>query len=115
MIKKFLYSAALLAFSLSATAQTVISFDTDDYKKIGVYDQWSESPFRLGTLQGNAGIADNPSTAIDDVIGAAPNSTKKVVALQRSRFGSNAFGVRIDLKEPIRMTKQLQYIHVMAY
>ena len=115
MIKKFLYSAALLAFSLSATAQTVISFDTDDYKKIGVYDQWSESPFRLGTLQGNAGIADNPNTAIDDVIGAAPNSTKKVVALQRSRFGGNVFGVRIDLKEPIRMTKNLQYIHVMAY
>lgn len=115
MIKKYLFSAALLAFSMTSAAQTVISFDTDDYKKISVYDQWSESPFRLGTLKGNAGVADNPDTAVDQVLGVAPNSTKKVVALQRSRHAGNAFGVRIDLKEPIRMTKQLQYIHVMAY
>ncbi len=115
MIKKYIFSAALLAFSMTSAAQTVISFDTDDYKKISVYDQWSESPFRLGTLKGNAGVADNPDTSVDAVIGIAPNSTKKVVAVQRSRHAGNAFGVRIDLKEPIRMTKQLQYIHVMAY
>ena len=105
----------MLAMGITANAQTTISFDTEDYAKIGVYDSWSESPFRLGTLAGNAGVADNPDTAVDDVLGAAPNSTSKVVALQRSRYGSNAFGVRIDLKEPIRVTKQLQYIHVMAY
>ncbi|MBO5134858.1 MAG: hypothetical protein J6C15_06900 [Bacteroidaceae bacterium] len=115
MIKKYIFSAALLAFSMTSAAQTVISFDTDDYKKIGVYDQWSESPFRKGTLKGNAGVADNPSTAVDEVLGQAPNTTKKVVALQRSRHAGNAFGVRIDLKEPIRVTKQLQYIHVMTY
>ena len=112
---KTIFSALLLAMSLGANAQTTISFDTDDFAKIGVYDQWSESPFRLGTLTGTAGVANNPDVAVDEVLGAAPNSTSKVVAFQRSRHGSNAYGVRIDLKEPIRVTKQLQYIHVMAY
>lgn len=100
---------------MTASAQTSITFDTNDYAKIGVYDQWEESPFRLGILKGNAGVADNPDKGIDKVLGIAPNATNKVVALQRSRHGGNAFGVRIDLKEPIRVTKQLQYIHVMAY
>ena len=112
---KTIFSALLLAMSLGANAQTTISFDTDDFAKIGVYDSWSESPFRLGTLAGNAGVADNPDVAVDEVLGSAPNSTSKVVAFQRSRHGSNTYGVRIDLKEPIRVTKQLQYIHVMAY
>lgn len=49
------------------------------------------------------------------MLGVAPNPSDKVVAVQRSRHAGNAFGVRIDLKEPIRVTKQLQYIHVMAY
>ena len=116
MIKnKFILSATLLAMSMAANAQTTITFDSDDFAKIGVYDQWSESPFRTGALAGNAGVADNPDTSVDAVLGEAPNSSAKVVAMQRSRFGSNAFGVRIDLKEPIRVTKQLQYIHVMAY
>ena len=116
MIKnKFILSATLLAMSMAANAQTTITFDSDDFAKIGVYDQWSESPFRTGALAGNAGVADNPDTSVDAVLGEAPNATAKVVAMQRSRFGSNAFGVRIDLKEPIRVTKQLQYIHVMAY
>lgn len=116
MIKnKFILSATLLAMSIAANAQTTITFDSDDFAKIGVYDQWSESPFRTGALAGNAGVADNPDTSVDAVLGEAPNSSAKVVAMQRSRFGSNAFGVRIDLKEPIRVTKQLQYIHVMAY
>lgn len=105
----------MLAMGMTATAQTVIGFDTDDYKSIGVYDQWTESPFRTGTLQGHAGVADNPDTAVDQMLGVAPNPSDKVVAVQRSRHAGNAFGVRIDLKEPIRVTKQLQYIHVMAY
>lgn len=115
MKKKQIFLAAMLAMGMTATAQTVIGFDTDDYKSIGVYDQWTESPFRTGTLQGHAGVADNPDTAVDQVLGVAPNPSDKVVAVQRSRHAGNAFGVRIDLKEPIRVTKQLQYIHVMAY
>ena len=100
---------------LASSAQTTITFDSQDYKSISVYDKWEESPFRKGVLTGNAGVTDNPDLSVDDVLGVAPNSTGKVVALQRSRFGSNTFGVRIDLKEPIRVTKQLQYIHVMTY
>ena len=110
-----LLSAALMFFGLTAKAQTTITFDTEDYKAIGVYDKWEESPFRTGELEGNAGVATNPSTTPDEVLGVAPNTTEKVVAFQRSRYASNVYGVRIDLKEPIRVTKQLQYIHVMTY
>ena len=113
--KKYILPAVLSLMGMAASAQTSITFDTEDYAKISVYDQWSESPFRLGILTGNAGVADNPDKSVDKVLGIAPNPTNKVVAFQRSRHGGNAFGVRIDLKEPIRVTKQLQYIHVMAY
>ena len=108
-------SAALMFFGLTAKAQTTITFDTEDYAAIGVYDKWEESPFRTGKLEGNAGVADNPSTTPDEVLGVAPNTTEKVVAFQRSRYASNVYGVRIDLKEPIRVTKNLQYVHVMTY
>lgn len=115
MKKNILFSAALMFLSLASSAQTTITFDSEDYKSISVYDKWEESPFRKGTLTGNAAVTENPDVAVDEVLGVAPNPTGKVLALQRSRFGSNTFGVRIDLKEPIRVTKQLQYIHVMAY
>ena len=115
MKKNILFSAALMFLGLASSAQTTITFDTEDYKSISVYDKWEESPFRKGVLTGNAGVTDNPDLSVDEVLGVAPNSTGKVVALQRSRFGSNTFGVRIDLKEPIRVTKQMQYIHVMTY
>lgn len=115
MKKNIILSAALVFFGLTAQAQTSITFDKEDYKSIRVYDSWTESPFRKGILTGNVAVTDNPDTSVDDVLGTAPNPTGKVVALQRSRYGSNTFGLRIDLKEPIRMTKQLQYIHVMTY
>ncbi len=115
MKKNILFSAALMFLALTSSAQTTITFDSEDYKSISVYDKWEESPFRDGTLTGNAAVTDNPDVAVDEILGVAPNSTGKVLALQRSRFGSNTFGVRIDLKEPIRVTKQLQYIHVMTY
>ncbi len=117
MKKNIILSAALLIFGLTAQAQTQISFDSEDYKAISVYDAWEGSPFRAETpvIDFEAGVVDNPDTAVDPILGAAPNSTEKVVKLRRSRHGSNTFGVRIDLKEPIRMTKQLQYIHIMTY
>ena len=115
MKKNILFSAALMFLSLTTSAQTTITFDSEDYKSISVYDKWENSPFRTGVLSGNAAVTANPDVAVDEVMGVAPNATGNVLALQRSRFGSNTFGVRIDLKEPIRMTKQLQYIHVMTY
>ena len=98
--KKYILPAVLSFMGMTASAQTSITFDTNDYAKISVYDQWEESPFRLGLLKGNAGVADNPDKSVDQVLGIAPNATNKVVAFQRSRHGGNAFGVRIDLKEP---------------
>ncbi len=115
MKNKHILLAALLPATMSAMAQTAVTFDAEDYRSIGVYDQWAASPFSQGILQGHAGVADNPDLAVDPVLGSAPNPSAKVVAVQRSRHASNAFGVRIDLKEPLRVTKQLQYIHVMAY
>ena len=117
MKKNIILSAALMFFGLTASAQTAITFDSEDYKSISVYDSWEESPFRAATpvIDFDAAVVDNPDTAADAVLGVAPNATEKVVKLRRSRYGSNTFGVRIDLKEPIRMTKQLQYIHIMTY
>ena len=115
MKKNILFSAALMFLSIASSAQTTITFDSNDYKSISVYDKWEESPFRTGVLSGNAAVTANPDTSVDEIMGMAPNATGKVLALQRSRFGSNTFGVRIDLKEPIRMTKQLQYIHIMTH
>ena len=115
MKKNILFSAALMFLSLTASAQTTITFDSKDYESVTVYDKWEKSPFRTGALGGNAAVTANPDTKVDEVMGVAPNPTANVVALQRSRFGSNTFGVRINLKEPIRMTKQLQYIHIMTY
>ena len=115
MKKNILFSVALMFLSLASSAQTTITFDSEDYKSISVYDKWEKSPFRTGALSGNAAVTDNPDLAVDEVIGVAPNPTGKVVALQRSRYGSNTFGVRIDLKEPIRVKKQLQYIHIMTH
>ncbi len=112
-MKKYILSALML-MGLSANAQT-ITFDTQDYAKVSVYDNWVKSPFRTGELKGNAAVVANPNTAVDEVFGSAPDGTKNVVAVQRSRFGSNSFGVRIDLKEPFRLTKTNRYIHIMAY
>ena len=117
MKKNIILSAALMFFGLTAQAQTKITFDSQDYKAISVYDSWEESPFRAEdpVIDFEAAVVDNPDKEIDEVLGTAPNATDKVVKLRRSRYGSNTFGVRIDLKEPVRVTKQLQYIHIMAY
>ena len=117
MKKNFILSAALMLSAFTAQAQTSITFDSEDYKAISVYDAWADSPFRAEnpTIDFDAAVVENPDTASDAVLGIAPNGTDNVVKLRRSRYGSNTFGVRIDLKEPIRMTKQLQYIHIMTY
>ncbi|MBR4936094.1 MAG: glycoside hydrolase family 16 protein, partial [Bacteroidaceae bacterium] len=117
MKKNIILSAALVFFGLTTQAQTTITFDSEDYKSISVYDAWEGSPFRAKTptIDFDAAVVANPDTEVDAIMGVAPNASEKVVKVRRSRFGSNTFGVRIDLKEPIRMTKQLQYIHIMAY
>ena len=112
-IKNILLLAAL-TMPMAAMAQT-INFEVENYKHIGVYDTWEASPFRTGELKGNYGVIDNHLTGVSEELGTAPNASKKILAIQRSRFGSNTFGVRIDLKETFELTPQTRYLHVMVH
>ena len=85
-----------LGLSMAAGAQT-IKFENRDYKSLGVYDTWEASPFRTGKLKGNYGVVANPS--VDNA-----NSSSRVLAVQRSRYGSNTFGVRIGLNETFELS-----------
>ncbi|MCM1310720.1 MAG: GEVED domain-containing protein [Bacteroides sp.] len=110
---KFHYILPLLAF-ISANAEVSIDFENaDGYKSLGVYDVWEESPLRTGQIAGNWSITPNPDNSVDEVLGEAANPSALVLGAQRSRFGSNRMGVRIDLNEPFKLTPTLQYVHVM--
>ena len=115
MTLKYIFATAALALPLALNAQT-ITFEegADEYKALGVYDTWEASPFRTGTLQGNYAVIDNHLTEIEESLGEAPNGSSKILAVQRSRFGSNTFGVRIDLKKTFELTPTTQYLHVMV-
>lgn len=102
-----------LGLSIVASAQS-IQFESKDYKSLGVYDTWVESPFRTGKLEGNYAVVDNHLTQTEEMLGEAPNPSKKILAVQRSRFGSNTFGVRIDLNKTFELTPQTKYLHVMV-
>lgn len=109
-MKKILRYSILLAticYTTAAKAQT-ITFDTKDHLSIDVYDTWEESPFRTGILKGNTAIVRNPQK---DTINASPY----VLAMQRSRYGSNTFGVRIELKSPFELTPTTQYVHLLIH
>ena len=112
---KNIFALACMAVPMLAGAQTEINFETQDYKNIGVYDTWEQSPFRTGALKGNYAVIDNHLQYVDDQLSVAPNSSSKILAIQRSRFGSNTFGVRIDLKETFELTPTTKYIHVKVY
>ena len=88
--------------------------DAADYKSVGVYDTWEESPFRTGELKGNAAVIDNFLPTTNDN-GDVVNDSKKIVGVQRSRFGSNTFGVRVDLNTPFDLTPEYIYVHVKMY
>lgn len=96
-----------LGLSMTAGAQT-IQFESRDYKSLGVYDTWEASPFRTGQLKGNFGVVNNPTKT-------EANSSSRVLAVQRSRYGSNTFGVRIDLNEPFELTPTEKYIHLQVH
>ncbi len=112
-IKKMIGLAALVV-PVAAMSQS-ITFETNDFKAIGVYDSWEESPFRNGRqkLSGNVKVVDNQLNQADNASGVAPNATKKVLAVQRSQYGSNTFGARIDLNETFELTPQTRYVHVL--
>lgn len=115
-ISKTLLAAAVSALPLGAIAEINIDFESNSgYKSTGIYDVWEESPFRTGVLKGNLAVTANPDTEVNEMLGEAPNPSAKVLGAQRSRFGSNRFGVRIDLEETFELTPTLKYVHVMLY
>ena len=110
-----IFSLATMLLPMAMMAQTNITFEEQDYKALGVYDTWEESPFRTGKLNGNYAVIDNHLSYVDEQLEIAPNDSKKILAVQRSRFGSNTFGVRIDLNETFELTPTTKYIHVMVH
>lgn len=114
-LKQYIAFAAL-TMPLAASAQSVIDFETDATKgaSVSVFDTWENSPFRTNKLNGNIKVIDNPFKVVDEITGNG-NKSDKVLAFQRSRFGSNTFGGRIELSEPLALTQKTQYVHVKIY
>lgn len=110
------FALAALALPMNLMAQTTkVDFeDAAGYKSVGVYDTWEESPFRTGELKGNAAVIDNFLPTTNDN-GDVVNDSKKIVGVQRSRFGSNTFGVRVELNTPFDLTPEYIYVHVKMY
>ena len=109
-------AAALALLPLGAMAEINIDFESNSgYKAVGLYDAWEKSPFRTGELKGNFAITANPDTTTSEITGNRPNPSAKVLGAQRSRFGSNFFGARIDLNEVLPISPTTQYVHVMIY
>lgn len=113
-MKKHIISATLaMTLPISVMGANIDFESNNDYKAIGVYDCWEGSPFRTGLLAGNAAIVNNPDKTTMDDSGNPVNGSAKAVGAQRSRFGSNLFGVRIDLQKKIQLTTTTKYYHVM--
>ncbi len=120
-LQKYIALAAL-TMPLAAAAQTSnIDFEKEDsasavkgYHAVGVYDLWENSPFRTGGLKGNVKVISNPVKEVNDN-GSEINNSEHVLAFQRSRFASNAFGVRIDLAKTVALSPTTQYVHAKIY
>lgn len=113
-IFKKLFTMLVAVLPLAATAQNLVDINFEDasaYKSVSVYDWWEASPFRTGELKGNCQVITNPFAHEPD----AQNVSARVLGLQRSRFGSNLFGARIELAEDQRfeLTPTVKYVHVM--
>lgn len=113
---KHYIALAVLTMPLAAGAQSIIDFETTETQGAShsVFDTWEDSPFRTNKLKGNVEIVNNPYKVVDEITQAG-NTSEKVLAFQRSRYGSNTFGVRVGLKTPIQLTPQTQYVHVKMY
>ena len=109
-VKNYIALAAL-TLPLAAGAQSVIDFESNEgYTKVGVFDTWENSPFRTGKLNGNVKVIANPHAEEKPTTGGV-NTSAHVLAFQRSRYGSNTFGVRVELAKPIALSQKVQYVH----
>ena len=128
MTLKHILPLAAFALPLAVAAQNTTtpaspavgaSFDFEgaqNWKALGVFDTWEASPFRTGKLAGNVAVVDNPTTSdLNPLTGKPVNPSTKVLAFQRSRFGSNTFGARIVLNEPIALSPTPLYIHAWVH
>ncbi|MBO4905921.1 MAG: hypothetical protein J5486_02655 [Bacteroidaceae bacterium] len=99
-----------------AFAQHITFENTEEYRSLGVYDTWELSPFRTGVLNGSnyVSLVANPDMEAKEAPGVATNSSENVLAVQRSRYGSNTFGARIDLNEPFCLGTNKRYVHVLV-
>lgn len=107
-MKKYILSILSVSMITMAGMAQTINFEENNHKAISTYDYWVDSPFRTGLLAGQVQIIDNPSPETD------VNETAKVLAFKRSRYGSNLYGARIDLKTPIQLSSTQSYIHVLV-
>ena len=99
-----------------AFAQHITFENTEEYRSLGAYDTWEQSPFRTGVLNGSNYVAlvANPDMEEKDAPGVSTNASENVLAVQRSRYGSNTFGARIDLNEPFCLGTSKRYVHVLV-
>ena len=109
-------SIMLALLPCMAAAQRITFEHTEEYRGIGVYDTWEQSPFRTGRIDGSrfVTLTANPDTEAKETPGVAANVSESVLAIQRSRYGSNTFGARIDLKEPFCLGTSKKYVHVLV-
>ena len=108
-----------LFFPIAAVAQqdkTLCDFETtESYKSVRAYDTCPTSPFNLSNLKGNVQVVENDLNAEDPDLGFAPNGSNYILGVQRSRHGSNTFGALVELKEPLALKRETQYVHVKFY
>ena len=101
---------ALATFSFSMKSQVFIDFENaEEILNAEVFDLWEESPFQTGELKGNWAITPNPYKQ------EGSNSSETVLGAQRSRFGSNRFGVKIDLPQTFMLSPEEKFIHVLIH
>lgn len=117
-IMKYMCLAGLF-FPIAAVAQqdkTLCDFETtESYKSVRAYDTCPTSPFNLSKLTGNVKVVENDLNAEDSELGFAPNGSNYILGVQRSRYGSNTFGALVELKEPLALKRETQYVHVKFY
>lgn len=114
MRKLFSLIAVLAAavFQISARDYSVVDFDKEiGYRSVGIYDTWEQSPFRDGRLKGNYAIV------ATDGLHTTPgyDTPSRVLGAQRSRYGSNTFGAKIELTDTFTLSSDLKYVHVIMY
>lgn len=117
-IMKYMCLAGLF-LPIAAMAQqdkTLCDFETpESYKSVRAYDTCPTSPFNLSNLKGNVKVVENDLNAEDSELGFAPNGSNYILGVQRSRYGSNTFGALVELKEPLALKRETQYVHVKFY